>query len=94
MNNAFFNNPAIAEEPLSVAYYAEDLEGPYSGTRIATVYKRGRLEHWPEGSCWAFEWRVVTGYEDDPRIVSNRCYQYYDDAEAAADTWVFHPEVA
>ena len=60
MNNAFFNNPAIAAEPLSVAYHVEDPEGPYSGTRTATVYKRGRLEHWPDGSVWAFEWRVVT----------------------------------
>ena len=25
----------------------------------------------------------------DVEVKSNRCYQYYDDAEAAADTWVF-----
>jgi hypothetical protein len=86
-----FTNPALAAEPLTEVYSATDCV--FNDVRTATVYKRGRLEHWPEGSCWAFEWRVVTGYDSDPRIVSNRCYQYYDDAEADADTWVYHPEV-
>lgn len=92
----FFTNPKIAEEPLAEVYHAYGYEGAYSGTRTATVYKRGRLEHWPEGSCWAFEYRVVTGYQGvfDVEVKSNRCYHYYDDAEAAADTWVYHPEVA
>lgn len=94
--SSFINNPKLAPEPLTEIYHVDAHEGAYSGTRVATVYKRHPQEHFPEGSVWAFEYRVVTGYQgvSDVEVKSNRCYQYYDDAEAAADTWVFHPEVA
>ncbi len=46
--SAFINNPKLAPEPLTEIYHVDAHEGVYSGTRVATVYKRHPQEHFPE----------------------------------------------
>lgn len=83
---------APSGEPLTQVYSATDCV--FNDVRTATVYRRHPLPEMAEGDVWAAQWRVVTSYDNDPRIVSNKCFLYYDDAEAAADTWVYHGEVS
>lgn len=83
---------SICNEPLSEALTIREYDGEFAHT--ATIYKRHPRPEMTEGDVWAEPWLVFCALDDKlSRKVCVRKFIHYDDAEAAADTWVYHGEV-